>query len=146
MKQTICGFIGAIGAWIAALFGGWTAALTTLGILMLADYITGMVIAGVFHKSPKTEQGGLDSNVGFMGLAKKCMILVFVLVAHRIDLAMGTTYLRDAVCIAYIANELISLIENAAIMGVPIPKVLQNAIEILKGKESESAQLNKSGK
>lgn len=139
MKETICGFIGIIGAWVANLFGGWTAAMTTLGILMLADYITGMVIAGVFHKSPKTETGSLNSNVGFIGLAKKCMILVFVLVAHRIDLAMGTTYLRDAVCIAYIANETISLIENAGIMGVPIPKALQNAIEVLKGRENGDA-------
>ena len=137
MKESICGFVGIIGAWIAGIFGGWTSALTTLAILMVADYITGLVVAGVFHKSPKTEQGGLDSNVGFRGLAKKCMILLFILVAHRLDIAMGTTYLKDAVCIAYILNELISLIENAGIMGVPVPKALQEAIEVLKGREHE---------
>lgn len=135
MKEAICGFFGIVFAWLASLFGGWTSALTTLAILMVADYVTGMIIAGVFHKSPKTEQGGLDSNVGFRGLAKKSMILLFILVAHRLDIAMGTTYLKDAVCIAYILNELISLIENAGIMGVPVPKALQEAIEVLKGRD-----------
>lgn len=135
MKEAICGFFGIVAAWLASLFGGWTSALTTLAILMVADYATGMIIAGVFHKSPKTDQGGLDSNVGFRGLAKKCMILLFILVAHRLDIAMGTTYLKDAVCIAYILNELISLIENAGIMGVPVPKALQEAIEVLKGRD-----------
>lgn len=134
MKETICGFLGILGAWIAAMFGGWSTALTTLAILMLADYVTGLVIAGVLHKSPKTDQGGLNSNVGFIGLAKKCMIFLFVLIAHRVDIEMGTSYWKDAVCIAYILNELLSLIENAGIMGVPIPAALKNAIEVLKGK------------
>lgn len=134
MKESIFGFFGLVGAAIATAFGGWGTALTTLVILMAADYITGILIAGLLHKSPKTEQGGLNSNVGFVGLAKKCMILLFVFIAHRLDMAMDTNYLKDAVCIAYILNELLSLIENAGIMGVPIPEVITNAIEVLKGK------------
>lgn len=138
MKEAILGFVGIIGAQIAAAFGGWTSALTTLVLLMAADYVTGMVVAGVFHRSPKTEKGGLDSSIGFMGLAKKCMIILFVLIAHRLDLTMGTTYWKDSVCIAYTINELLSLIENAGIMGVPIPDPLQNAIDALKGQDHKS--------
>lgn len=135
MKETICGALGLIGAWIASIFGGWNAAMTTLCILMLADYLTGIYIAAVLKKSPKTEQGGLSSNVGFVGLAKKCMVLLFVLVGYRLDLAIGTTYLKDAVCITYIANEVLSLIENAGLIGVPVPKQIVNAIDALKNKE-----------
>lgn len=64
-------------------------------------------------------------------------MLIFVLIGHRLDLAVGTTYIRDAVCIAFIANEVISLVENAGLMGVPIPNVITNAIDVLKKKEGE---------
>lgn len=137
MKESIFAFLGAVGAMIAAAFGGWTGAMTTLCILMAADYITGILVAGVFHKSPKTETGTLDSNVGWMGLTKKFMVLLFVFIANRMDLAVGTSYLKDAVCIAYIINELVSLIENAGLMGVPIPDVLLNAINALKAREAK---------
>lgn len=137
MKESICTFIGFVGAWIAAAFGGWSASLSTLIILMAEDYITGLVVAGVFHKSPKTDQGGLNSNVGWMGLAKKVMVLLFVLVAHRLDLVLGVSYAKDAVCIAYIVNELLSLIENAGLMGVPIPDAIKSAIEVLQRKDEK---------
>jgi toxin secretion/phage lysis holin len=103
-------------------------------IFMGIDYITGLVVAGVFHKSPKTETGGLESKAGLKGLIRKFTMLLFVLVGFRLDVAVGTTYIRDAVCIGFIANELLSIVENAGLMGLPIPQVIINAIDILKKK------------
>lgn len=140
MKDLLTGCIGAVGAWIAAMFGGWTQAMATLLILMGIDYITGMIVAGLFHNSPKTESGLLDSHAGWKGLAKKCMILLFVLIANRLDIVIGTTYIRDAVCIAYIANEMISIVENAGLMGVPIPAVITDAISALKSKPDKDTE------
>lgn len=135
MKNSILIGIGTAGSFIASLFGGWTASLSTLLIFMLIDYATGLVVAGVFHKSKKTDSGALESKAGFKGLCKKGMVLLLVLVGHRLDIAIGTTYIRDAVCIAFITNETISIIENAGLMGIKIPAPLEKAIDVLKNKK-----------
>ena len=101
---------------------------------MVIDYMTGLVIAGVFKRSPKSENGALESRAGFKGLCRKGMVLLFVLIAYRLDLTFGTEYIRDAVVIGFISNELISVVENAGIMGVPVPKRLRQAIDMLKDK------------
>lgn len=134
MKTTFIAVVGAVGSAIATFFGGWTASLTTLMIFMLIDYITGLVCAGVFHKSQKSESGALESKASFKGLCRKGVVMLIVLMGHRIDLAIGATYVRDAVCIAFIANETISIIENAGLMGIPIPEIITKSIEILKKK------------
>lgn len=134
MKDAICVTIGILGSFLASLFGGWDAALITLLIFMMIDYVSGLVVAGVFHKSRKSETGSLESKAGWKGLCRKGMTLLIVLIANRLDLVIGTDYIRDAVCIAYIANETISIIENAGLMGVPIPEVITNGIELLKKK------------
>ncbi len=139
MKQFICTMIGAAGSGIAALFGGWDAGLVSLLIFMGLDYVSGLVVAGVFHKSNKTATGSLESKAGWKGLCRKCMTLVFVLVAYRLDLVIETNYIRDAVIIAFMANELISLAENAGLMGIPLPAVITKAIDILQ-KKSESEE------
>lgn len=134
MKNGICTIVGVVGSFIASLFGGWDTALVTLMIFMAVDYITGLVVAGVFHKSPKTDGGTLESRAGWKGLCRKGMTLLVVLVACRLDLIMGSNFIRDATIIAFIANETISIIENAGLMGAPIPGVLVKAIEVLKQK------------
>ena len=134
MKNAILTAIGLAGGFVASLFGGWTASLSTLLIFMGIDYISGLVVAGVFHASTKTETGALESRAGFKGLIKKLMTLLFVLIGYRLDLAVGTTYIKDAVCIAFMANELISIVENSGLMGLPVPSVISNAIDILKKK------------
>lgn len=134
MKNALCLGIGAVGAWIADLFGGFDAALITLTLFMAADYITGLVVAGVFHRSPKTETGALESRAGLKGLLRKGGMLLVVLVACRLDLLLGSDFIRDAAVIAFAANETISIIENLALMGVPVPKILTEAIEVLKKK------------
>lgn len=134
MKNGICTIIGVVGSFIASLFGGWDTALVTLMIFMAVDYITGLVVAGVFHRSPKTDNGTLESRAGWKGLCRKGVTLLVVLVACRLDLIMGSSFIRDAAIIAFITNETISIIENAGLMGLPIPAVLVRAIEILKQK------------
>lgn len=134
MKESICTGIGVVGGFIASLFGGWDAALVTLMIFMGIDYVTGLIVAGVFHTSEKTTNGALESRVGWKGLCRKGVSLLVVLVACRLDLIMGSNFIRDAVVIAFIVNETISIIENAGLMGVPIPAVVIRAIEVLKNK------------
>jgi toxin secretion/phage lysis holin len=139
MKIGILTIFGTIGGFIAAAFGGWNSALTTLLIFMGIDYITGLVVAGVFHKSPKSANGSLESKAGWKGLCRKGTSLLVVLIACRLDVLMGTTIMRDGTIIAYIINETISIIENAGLMGVPIPSAITKAIEMLKTKEEEKA-------
>lgn len=132
--DVVCGVIGMVGSFIASMLGGWDAGLQTLVVFMVIDFVSGMVVAGVFKKSPKTKTGALDSNTGFKGVCKKCMILVFVLIGYCLDMSLGVDYIRNLVIIAFIANELISITENAGLMGLPIPPVITNAIDILKQK------------
>lgn len=112
-------------------------ALETLMIFMAIDFISGLIVAGIFHNSPKTENGALESNRCWKGLFRKLMTLVFVMVGYRIDLALNVDYVKNAVIFAFMANELISIVENAGLMGLPIPAVITNAIEILKNKEKK---------
>lgn len=138
MKNTICAAVGAVGGSIAALLGGWDTALATLMIFMGVDYLTGLIVAGVFHASSKTENGALESRAGWKGLCRKGATLLVVLVACRLDMVMGSTFIRDAAIIAFVANETISIIENAGLMGVPIPAVITKAIEVLKDRSDNA--------
>lgn len=138
MKHIIFTITGILGSVIATLFGGWDTALQTLVIFMVIDWITGgILLPVVFKKSPKSKNGTLESRAGWKGLCRKAMTLFFVLIAVRLDLLMGTSYLRDAVCIGFIVNEAVSIIENAGLMGVPLPECMINAVDMLKemGKE-----------
>ena len=133
-KHMICTAIGAVGSFIASIFGGWDTALATLLIFMAVDYITGLLVAGVFHASPKSENGALESKAGFKGLIRKGLVLVVILVACRMDMLLGVNYIRDAACIAFIVNEPISMVENFGLMGVPFPEPIKEAIELLQKK------------
>ena len=134
MKTGVCAAVGVVGGTIASAFGGFDTILIALMVFMGADYISGLIVAGIFHKSKKSEGGGLESGVGFKGLAKKGMCLLIVLIAVQLDNIIGTEFVRDAVIIAFISNELISIIENAGVMGVPIPAVITKAIDVLNKK------------
>ena len=123
MKGSLCTVIGAIGGGIAALFGGWDSALVTLIIFMGIDFATGMM-TGAMGKSK-------HSKTGWYGLAKKGSILMLIIVAVRLDILLNTNYVRDAVCIAFCVNELLSIVENTSLMGIPYPPALKNAIEVL---------------
>ena len=140
MKLTVQEFtfatiVGTIGGFVANLFGGWSADLITLIICMIVDYIMGIIIAGVLHKSQKSQNGALSSSVGWVGLCRKGVILLIVLIAHRLDITLGVDYIKTAVIIGFITNEIISILENAGIMGVPLPNAIYKAIDMLKGKD-----------
>lgn len=133
MKETICAIIGAVGGCIAAIFGGWDAALATLLIFMCIDFASGMITAAL-GKSKKSKSGGMSSKAGWTGLAKKFSVLMLIIVAVRIDILLNSNYVRDTVCIAFCCNELISILENAGLMGIELPDGLKNAIELLQKK------------
>lgn len=138
LKTGICTAIGCFGGLVATAFGGWDMGLTILVMLMAVDYVTGLMVAGLFHNSRKTDGGGLDSSVGWKGLCRKAVTLLMVLVAHCVDMTAGCHLIRDAVVIGYSLNEMISITENAGLMGVPVPKPLLQAIDVLQRKEDSS--------
>lgn len=138
-KLGIFGSFGMIFAFIAEAFGGWSEAMTTLIIFMSIDYVTGLIVAGLFRNSNKTKDGGLESRAGWKGLARKVSTLLLVLVAVRLDMAIGTQYICDCVVYAFMANEALSIVENIGLMGVPLPNVITDAITLLnkKGEPNE---------
>lgn len=124
--------LAAAGGAIAGLFGGMDTALIVLMSFMAIDYASGLVV-GWMGKSSKTENGHLDSYVGFVGIAKKVLMLLLVLVAALLDRALGTeaAVFRSLVIWFYISNEAISILENLSTAGVPFPRKLRQALEKL---------------
>ena len=131
MKEIISAIVGVGVGLLSWLLGGFDTPILALIICMGADYVTGLIVAGVFHTSPKTKSGGLDSRVGWKGLARKFVTILIVVVANLADLLLGLHYIRDAVIAAFCANECISILENAGLMGIRIPRVLTEALEKL---------------
>ena len=137
-KINICAIVGALGGAVTYLFGGWTEGMWTLATLMIIDYLTGWMVAAVFKKSQKTNSGGLSSNIGFKGLCKKFVEWMVVAAMHGEDIMLGFNYLRDLCIIGFALNELISITENAGLMGIPLPPVISKAIAILNEKAGEN--------
>ena len=138
MKIAILGILTTIGTTITYFMGGWDMALQTLVIIMAIDWITGIVVAGVFKKSPKTEGGAIDSKASFKGICKKAVILIVVLMAVQLDRAINTGDIaRTAVILFFIGNEGLSVFENIGLMGVPMPKFLKVMFEQLKEKNDD---------
>lgn len=127
-----------VGSALSYFFGGVDTMFIVLCVFLLVDYISGVIVAGVFKNSIKTESGKLNSTVSFKGLCKKFFVVVLVGVAHLLDVVLGTNFIRGGVVVAFISNETISIIENAGLMGIPIPKALLKAIDILQEREEKS--------
>lgn len=132
MKNAVLAVLAVIGSTVAQALGGWDMALRVLIGFMILDYATGWLIAAVWHKSGKSETGALSSYAGFKGLIKKCMILALVWMAQLLDLATGSDFVRDTVCLFFIANEGLSILENTAIMGVPYPAFIKNMLDAMR--------------
>ena len=126
--KTIVKVVLTVGGAVGGALGGWDPLLSVLIGMMAADYISGVIVAAM-GKSQKTEYGGLNSKVGAMGLAKKGMMLLVVLIGTLLDGALGIDAMcRDAVCWFYVANEGLSLVENLNMMGVPFPEKIKEIL------------------
>ena len=134
IKNTILAFFAAAGSILAETFGGWDSFLKALVMFMIADYITGMVVALVFHKSQKTKNGGASSSVGFKGIVKKMCIFILIALAVRVDEISGTHYVRSATIFFFLGNDGLSVVENLALMGVTYPESIKKALEAVKEK------------
>ena len=134
VKDILFGILSAVGAALAAFFGGIPEGLLILVALMTADYFTGITVAAVYHRSPKTENGRIESRAGLKGLLRKGAILLVVYIAQIVDVLAGTTIVLDAVILWFSLNEILSILENVALMGVEYPAIITDALEILKKK------------
>ena len=137
LKAGIVALSAVLGGWLGTLFGHWDSAMTTLIIFMTIDYLTGLIVAGIFHRSTKTGGGALESKVGWKGLRKKGVTLLVVLVAVRLDMMLNMRFATDAVIVGFIINEAISILENAGLMGVKYPPAIRRALELLNRKGEE---------
>ena len=136
MKEAVCTVTGIVGSALCWAFGGWDAAMAALVTCMAVDYVSGSIVALVFHKSTKTETGTYNSTYGLKGLCKKGLMLLFVLVAVQTDRLLGTDYVRNAVCIGFCTNEILSIIENLGLAGIPMPQAIAKALEQLQNQSS----------
>lgn len=134
VKNGILIALSVVGSAIAKWLGGWDAGLAVLISLMAIDFITGLMVAFVFKRSPKTEGGGISSAASFKGLTKKIVELVLVGVAAMLDRVLNVDYARTAAIIFYIGSEGISIVENTALMGVPYPAFIRAALEAMREK------------
>ena len=137
IKEILTAGVGALGGLMSWLYGGFGDAMLVLIVFMALDYMTGLIVAGLFHKSSKSETGALESKAGWKGLCRKGMTLGIVMMAALLDRIMGTAYIRDAVVVGFIFNESLSILENAGLMGVSYPRALKNALDLLNQKGEE---------
>lgn len=124
--------VGAVGSTIMYMFGGWSALLELLVILICLDYLSGIVSAAI--------EGKLSSSAGFKGIAKKVAIFLIVFLGHKLDVALELdNWLMNAAAIFYISNEFLSMTENLGRMGVPVPEVIRKAVAQLRERGDKSA-------
>lgn len=137
LKNIILFIISAIGGVVVDFLGGADKILTALIIFMVVDYLTGLAVAFVFHKSKKTAGGGASSKEGFKGIVKKICMLLLVGLAHELDIILGVDYTRAMAILFFIGNEGLSVLENVGLMGITYPEFLVKALEALRD-ENES--------
>ena len=138
LKESLCTSVGIVGSMIISLLGGWDVPMQALIICMIIDYLSGLAVAGIFHKSKKSENGALNSRSGLKGLCMKCMILFIIVAIVQVGKVLNVDWLRNATIIGFISNEFISIVENAGLMGMRLPKPVYKAIDILNDKEKEN--------
>ena len=136
-KNIIIMIFGSIGSLLSFLLGGFDNVMIALLIFMVLDFLSGLILAIVFKNSKKTDNGKLSSSAGIIGLSKKILILFLVALSTQLDIVLETSFIRDGTVIGFISMEGISIIENASLAGLPIPKVVKNALEIINKKEKD---------
>ena len=144
VKQVISLVIGALTTGILKVIGEPTQDLKILLLLMVIDLIVGFTVSAVWHKSSKTKIGKVSSKVMFKGIVKKILTLVLVVVAYQIDILLGYNVIRHITIIAFIVQEIISIIENIAITGIKTPDIITKALDVLE--RSVKDEFSNSGK
>ena len=144
VKQVISLVIGALTTGLLKVIGEPTQDLKILLLLMIIDLIVGFIISAVWHKSSKTKSGKVSSKVMFKGIVKKILTLVLVVVAYQIDILLGYDVIRHIAIIAFIVQEIISIIENIAITGIKSPEIITKALDVLE--RSVKDEFSDSGK
>ena len=144
VKQVISLVIGALTTGLLKVIGEPTQDLKILLLLMVIDLIVGFTVSAVWHKSSKTKSGKVSSKVMFKGIVKKILTLVLVVVAYQIDILLGYDVIRHIVIIAFIVQEIISIIENIAITGIKAPDIITKALDVLE--RSVKDEFSDSGK
>ena len=142
--ENVVKWVAAAGGVIVGWWGGWTAGSRVLVILMVMDYISGCACALTGH-STKTDSGHFWSQVAVAGILKKVFTMAVILLAALLDQVLsggqgtedGMTMFRSAAEFFYIATEGLSIVENVGLMGVPVPKPLKQALEVLREKNDE---------
>lgn len=132
--------LSALGTSITSYLGGWDTALQTLCIFMAIDYLTGIICALIWKKSPKSENGAFESKASIKGLFRKALILVIVFIGVTLDKYSNTNFIRDGIIMFFVANDGLSIVENLGLMGVPLPQFLKNMFEVLKNSADNSAE------
>ena len=131
VKQAISLVIGALTTGLFKVIGEPTKDLKILLLLMVIDLIVGFTVSAVWHKSSKTKSGKVSSKAMFKGIVKKILTLVLVVVAYQIDILLGYDVIRHIAIIAFIVQEIISIIENITITGIKAPDIITKALDIL---------------
>lgn len=132
MKAKLLTTLFFAGSLIGHLVGGFDPIFKALCLVMCVDYITGLLCAGVFKASTKSDGGALSSREHLKGLTKKVGMLLMVVTCYSMDVVIGCDYIRNGCIYALLANETLSIVENCGLMGIPIPEKLKQAIDVLK--------------
>ena len=137
-RLTLSGVVVCVVGVATTLLGGWDVALQALIAFMIIDYMAGLVVAGAFKRSGKSDTGALSSSAARKGIYKKVMQLAFVVIGYFVDTYLGTGIVRNGVILAFMSTELLSIIEHAGVMGVPLPPVLGKALDLLQQKKGDA--------
>lgn len=137
VKNIILAALAAIGGILTEMTGGWDTTMQVLIVFMSADFLCGLILAGVFKKSKKSETGRLESDAGIKGIFKKVGILISIIIGVHLDMLLGyEVAIRNALIFYFVAIEGISIAENLALMGVPMPKFIIDMLEQMQGEAS----------
>ena len=137
-EKTACVIFGALAPIGVKMFGPWTPNLGIVLVMMGLDMGMGLIVALFFKNSPKTQNGAASSDAMLKGIMKKFGMIFVIAAAHQIDAAIGVNYIMIATIYGFIANEALSIVENAGLMGIVKSDVLMNAIEVLKNKSNKT--------
>lgn len=125
----ISALTGVVLAAIIEALGGWDKSLELLIAVMVSDYVTGVLCAATGNSK---KSSGLNSQIGFKGLCKKLAMLVAVFLATCIARNTNFSEIRDIFIFGFVSNELLSIVENFGLMGIPLPDKIMDIIEVLK--------------